>query len=102
MSVYEVQQNDGTQTTNLVSYAKHVKHELPIKLVSSYCLKNFSLLRLFEKQNNLFQPIVALCVETIHLICTANQMTGFYMKCNTGLKWVKFLYFFATIMQDQF
>ena len=21
--------------------------------------------------------------------CTANQITGFYMKCNTGLKWVK-------------
>ena len=20
--------------------------------------------------------------------CSANQMTGFYMKCNTGLKWV--------------
>ena len=21
------------------------------------------------------------------MICNANQMTGFYMKCNTGLKW---------------
>ena len=25
-------------------------------------------------------------IETSHLICSANQMTGFYMKCNTGLK----------------
>ena len=23
-----------------------------------------------------------------HLICYANQMTGFYVKCNTGLKFV--------------
>ena len=27
-------------------------------------------------------------IETINLICIANQMTGFYIKCNTGLKWV--------------
>ena len=25
-------------------------------------------------------------VDTSHLICTANQMTSFYMKCNSGLK----------------
>ena len=29
---------------------------------------------------NSFQP------KTSHLICTANQMTGFYMKCKTRLK----------------
>ena len=34
-----------------------------------------------------FQPSVAFHIETRHLICTANQMTGFYMKCNTGLEW---------------
>ena len=28
-------------------------------------------------------------IETSLLTCTANQMTGFYMKCNIGLKWVK-------------
>ena len=28
-------------------------------------------------------------IETSHLIYTANQMTGFYMKCNTDLRWVK-------------
>ena len=32
---------------------------------------------------------VAFHVETSHLICTSNQMTGFYMKCNTRLKWIK-------------
>ena len=35
-----------------------------------------------------FQPSVAFHLEISHLICTANQVTGFYMKCNTGLKWV--------------
>ena len=36
----------------------------------------------------LFQPSVAFHIETRHLICSANQITGFYMKCNTGLKGV--------------
>ena len=38
---------------------------------------------------NPFQPSVAFNIETSHLICSANQMTGFYMKCNIGMKWVK-------------
>ena len=38
---------------------------------------------------NPFQPIVAFHVETIHLICSASKMAGFYMKCNTGIKQVK-------------
>ena len=29
---------------------------------------------------------VAFHIETSHLICSANQMIGFYMKCNTRLK----------------
>ena len=37
---------------------------------------------------NLFQSTVTFYIETSHLICIANQMTGFYMKCNTGMKWV--------------
>ena len=28
-------------------------------------------------------------LKTSHLTLTANQMTGFSMKCSTGLKWVK-------------
>ena len=24
-------------------------------------------------------------METSHLTCAANQMTGFFMKCNTGM-----------------
>ena len=33
-----------------------------------------------------FQPSVAFHIETSHLTCIANEMTGFYMKCKTGLK----------------
>ena len=38
---------------------------------------------------NPFQSSVAFHIETSHSTCTANQMTGFYMKCNTGLKCIE-------------
>ena len=41
---------------------------------------------------DLFQPIVAFYLEVSHLICCVNQVSGFYMKCNTGLKWVSGFY----------
>ena len=37
---------------------------------------------------NPLQPSVAFHIETSHLICTTNQISGFYIKCNAGLKWV--------------
>ena len=46
-------------------------------------VRNFS-----EAYLNLFQLGVVFPIETSHLICSTNQMTGFYTKCNTGLKWV--------------
>ena len=36
-----------------------------------------------------FQPSVTFHTETSPLFCRAKQMTGFYMKRNTGPKWVK-------------
>ena len=33
---------------------------------------------------NPFQLRVTFHIETSHLICTSNQITGFCMKCNTG------------------
>ena len=33
---------------------------------------------------NLFHSSVLFHKETNHLICTANQVAGFYMKCNTA------------------
>ena len=37
---------------------------------------------------NPFQPSVAFHMETSHLIFSADQVNGFYMKCSTELKWV--------------
>ena len=40
--------------------------------------------------SNMVWPIlVQCCMSCRNHICTANQMTGFYMKCNTLLKWLK-------------
>ena len=41
-----------------------------------------------QRQFNPFQPSVAFHIETSHFFCSAKQMTGFYMKRNTGLKQV--------------
>ena len=35
-----------------------------------------------------FPNTPAFHIETSHLFCRAKQITGFYMKRNTGLKWV--------------
>ena len=32
-----------------------------------------------------FRPRAEFHIETSHLFCSAKKMTGFYMKCNTGL-----------------
>ena len=42
---------------------------------------------------NPIQPGVAFHIETSHLICIANQMTGVYMKCSMG--WNGLRYFLA-------
>ena len=53
-----------------------------------------SLIRLIDKKKTydpvikLFQPSVIFHIETTHLFCYVKQMTGFYMKCNTTLKWI--------------
>ena len=38
-----------------------------------------------------FHYSVAFNIGFSHLICSGNQMTGFYIKCNTGLKWIKII-----------
>ena len=45
---------------------------------------------------NPFQPSVGLRIETSHLICTPNQMTGFYKKCNTGFELDQCLYYICS------
>ena len=54
------------------------------------CNQNFNFQRVkIQFKVDPFQPDVAFLIETSSLICSANQMTGFYKKCNTRLKWVK-------------
>ena len=43
---------------------------------------------------NQFQPDVAFHIDTRHFIYSTYQVIGFYMKCSTGLKWVKELNMF--------
>ena len=38
---------------------------------------------------HLFLSNIPFHVETSHLICSANQMTGLYMTSNTEIKWIK-------------
>ena len=45
--------------------------------------------------------LIAFHIETSHLICSANQMTGFYMKHNAGLSWVKDV-LWSTILQNKY
>ena len=42
----------------------------------------------YNYRNYPISTSVAFHVKTSHFICTANQLTGFCMKWNTGLKWV--------------
>ena len=46
-----------------------------------------------------FQPSVAFDIETSHLIYTANQMTGFYMKCNAGQRSFEIFAFIRSLYQ---
>ena len=51
-----------------------------------------------DEKFNPYQPSIAFHIETSHLICRTNQMTGFYMKCKTGLKWVNINPISATVL----
>ena len=44
---------------------------------------------------NPFQFSVAFHIETSQLICAANQMIVFYMKCNSGMNWVNHFFCLA-------
>ena len=51
-------------------------------------MQNSSLKKLANFLFHLFQSNDAFRTETRHLICSAYQITGFYMKLKTGQKWV--------------
>ena len=70
----------------LISETKSYEWEMVLK---TYLILLLHVNRVLRKAVNHFQPSVAFHIDPSHLICVANQMTGFYMKCSTGLKWVK-------------
>ena len=45
----------------------------------------------YTSSRNRFQTSVAFHTETSQLICSANQIIGFYMNRITKLKWIKFI-----------
>ena len=57
------------------------------KSLSSQCLDESNQIPIIHDASvlNHFNPML-LFIETSHLICTANQMSGFYMTCNTWLR----------------
>ena len=70
-----------TSTTHLIilyTSAKIFKLKILLILFAYATLKNLWLV-----QNGPFQSTVEFHVEISHLICSANQITRFYMKCNT-------------------
>ena len=46
----------------------------------------------YQSWCNPLQSSVAFHIETSHLICIANQMTVFYIKCSTRLKWFNYAF----------
>ena len=66
----------------------HIEKVGIVILIDNACnsISTYTLKQLRSKKFDPFQPRVVFYIETSHLIYTANQMTGFYMKCNTGLK----------------
>ena len=53
----------------------------------NFFLKNFFIS--IRTNIDQFQCSVTFYIQTSHLICCGNRMIHLYMKCNTGLKWVK-------------
>lgn len=58
-----------------------------LKVKLHYSEQSQSLNRKYmERSLNPFWPIVALNMKTSHIVCTASQVTGFYIQCNCGLR----------------
>ena len=49
-----------------------------------------------QKPVNTFRPSSEFNTEICYLICYANQMTSFYMKCIDDVKWVKLMGYIKT------
>ena len=58
-----------------------VKRKLALKNITRLLTLQVNI-KLLPCLFNPFQPSVVFRIETRHLICSADQLSGFYMKCN--------------------
>ena len=76
--------NIFNRSHNMITWNLQYRRHVAVK----FHLYNYSISRSLKLLNQ-FQPSVAFHIETSYLICRENQINGFYMKCNTRLKWIK-------------
>ena len=62
-----------------------VCHENHVCFVQPKIISNLE----YPKRTITIHPRLTYHIATSNLICSVNQATGFFMKCNTELKWVK-------------
>ena len=77
---------------SLIALAVSLNHKISKKIGSKILGELFDVLLQFEMFRilfNSFLPSVAFRKETSRLICSADQVAGFYMKCSAGMNWVK-------------
>ena len=73
----------------MVNVAPSMKTHLGIEFLNP--VKQPMGFELAAHQFNPFQPSVEIHIETSHLICTTNQMTGFHMNGTLGSNGLKML-----------
>ena len=105
---YRENKNDNAQKMkfsikDFFSKCDQIRRKLQIwsHLLKKSLMENFVFcaLWLMRKLLNPFQTSVAFHIETSHLFSRAEQMTGFYMKHNTGFKWINVI---ASLLQISF
>ena len=70
------------------SYTVFACHGIQLFCLLKWCGRRLYLVFCHLILINLFHSCVAFHIGTNHLFCIANQRTSFYMKSNSGLKWV--------------
>ena len=77
---------------SLITLAVSLNHKISKKVGSKIFGELVDVLFQFEMFRilfNSFLPRVAFHKETSYLICSADQVAGFYIKWNAGMNWVK-------------
>ena len=84
------------KTLDATSFNSAFEDNCLLKPIRYWGIQQIEASEIINASINSFQPIVAFYVETSRLIFKTNQMSGFNMKCNTGLNWVTHMFVFAS------